>query len=140
MRPKDASWYDEDGRRFHKSGDIGWLDEDGFLHLLDRKKDVIISGGLNIFAVDLENVLLAHEDVSDAAVIGAPSQQWGETPVAFVVMKDGTSLSGDALRQWANERLGKAQRLSDVRLRDALPRSPIGKILKRELKELLIST
>ena len=73
-----ASWYDETGRRFQKSGDMGWLDEDGFLHLLDRKKDVIISGGFNIYAIDLENALLAFEEVSEAAVIGAPSEAWGK--------------------------------------------------------------
>ncbi|WP_375203896.1 class I adenylate-forming enzyme family protein [Hyphococcus sp.] len=133
----EASWYDADGNRFHRSGDIGWLDEDGFLHLLDRKKDMIISGGFNIYAVDLENVLLAHPDVADAAVIGAPSKQWGETPVAFVVLHAGAISKPEELRDWANARLGKVQRISALHLRPALPRSSIGKILKREIREWL---
>ncbi|MDP3746672.1 MAG: class I adenylate-forming enzyme family protein [Phenylobacterium sp.] len=133
----EASWYDEQGRRFHRSGDVGWLDADGFLHLLDRKKDMIISGGFNIYAIDLERVLLAHPDVADAAVIGAPSADWGETPVAFVVLRAGTAPDLEALRSWANARLGKAQRIAELRVLPELPRSPIGKVLKRELRELL---
>ena len=131
----EASWYDEQGRRFQKSGDIGWFDEDNFLHLLDRKKDVIISGGFNIYAIDLERVLLSHGDVLDAAVIAAPSEQWGETPVAFVVVAAACgALDAEGLRVWANSQLGKAQRISEIRLIDELPRSPIGKVLKRELR------
>ena len=127
---EESSWYDMDGRRFQKSGDIGWIDEEGFLHLLDRKKDVIISGGFNIYAIDLEKVLLSHPDIADAAVIAAPSEQWGETPVAFVVMVNKSEADVEALRQWANSQLGKAQRISAVELVDELPRSPIGKVLK----------
>ena len=131
----EASWYDKDGRRFQKSGDIGWLDSENFLHLLDRKKDMIISGGFNVYAIDLEKVLLSHPDVADAAVIAAPSEQWGETPLAFVVMVPNTATEPEPLRQWANAQLGKAQRISEIRVIDELPRSPIGKVLKRELKQ-----
>ncbi len=133
----EASWYHMDGRRYHRSGDIGWMDDEGFIHLLDRKKDMIISGGFNIFAIDLEKVLLAHADVADAAVVGAPSTEWGETPVAFVVLKSGSSIDAEALRTEANAKLGKAQRISEIRFMDELPRSPIGKILKRELRDTL---
>ena len=137
---EEASWYDDQGRRFQRSGDIGWVDKDNFLHLLDRKKDVIISGGFNIYAIDLEKVLLSPPDIADAAVIAAPSEQWGETPVAFVVAESGSgsescALDVEAIRQWANDKLGKAQRIAEVRLLDTLPRSPIGKVLKRELRD-----
>lgn len=132
---RDASWFDEHGNRFQRSGDIGWLDPDGFLHLLDRKKDVIITGGFNVYAIDLENVLLQHPSVVEAAVIGAPSQTWGETPVAFVVLRD--VVAPESLGQWANERLGKIQRLARVIVVDELPRNAIGKVMKQALREQL---
>jgi len=127
-------WYGEAGELFFKTGDIGRLDEDGFLYLSDRKKDVVISGGFNIFATDLEVVLVRHEAVRDAAVVGIPSEQWGETPLALVVLEEGAEIEAEALRQWANERLGKAQRIAQLEFRDDLPKSDIGKVLKRELR------
>ena len=130
-----ASWFDMQGRRFQKSGDIGWFDDENFLHLLDRKKDMIISGGFNVYAIDLEKVLLSHPDVTDAAVIAAPSEQWGETPLAFVVLALGSMIDAEVLRQWVNSQLGKAQRISLIEFIDELPRSPIGKVLKRELRD-----
>ena len=132
---QEASWFDAQGRRFQKSGDIGWFDDENFLHLLDRKKDMIISGGFNVYAIDLEKVLLSHPDVADAAVIAAPSEQWGETPLAFVVLASGSMIDAEALRQWANGQLGKAQRISRIEFIDELPRSPIGKVLKRALRD-----
>jgi acyl-CoA synthetase (AMP-forming)/AMP-acid ligase II len=130
-----AEWFDADGRRYIRSGDIGRFDEDGFLTLIDRKKDMIISGGFNVYPSDLEAVLRAHPAVADAAVVGVPSETWGETPVAFVVLAAGAAATADAIKDWANARLGKTQRLSIVRCVQALPRSPIGKVLKRELRE-----
>ena len=132
---QEASWFDAQGRRFQKSGDIGWFDDENFLHLLDRKKDMIISGGFNVYAIDLEKVLLSHPDVTDAAVIAAPSEQWGETPLAFVVLASRSTIDAEVLRQWANGQLGKAQRISAVEFIDKLPRSPIGKVLKRALRD-----
>jgi acyl-CoA synthetase (AMP-forming)/AMP-acid ligase II len=137
---KEASWFDKAGRRYHKSGDIGWLDEEGFLHLLDRKKDMIISGGFNVYAIDLERVVLGHAAVEDCAVVAGPSQQWGETPVAFVTVSSKSiegNIEPEKLCEWANKQLGKAQRISEIRIIDSLPRSPIGKVLKRELRDLL---
>jgi acyl-CoA synthetase (AMP-forming)/AMP-acid ligase II len=131
----EAEWRDPLGRRFIRSGDIGRFDEDGFLVLLDRKRDLIISGGFNVYPSDLEAVLRAHPGVGDAAVVGVPSPEWGETPVAFVVPAAGAAIDAEALRRWANERLGKTQRLSGVAMVEALPRSAIGKVLKRELRE-----
>ena len=130
----DYIWRDAVGNVFFRSGDMGRFDEDGFLILSDRKKDMIISGGLNIYADDLELVLLADPDVTDAAVIGVPSDAWGETPYGLVVLREGATRSGDDICADANAKLGKSQRLSAVELRDELPRSSIGKILKKELR------
>ena len=106
------------------------------LTLFDRKKDMIISGGFNIYPSDLEAVLRGHAAVADVAVVGVPSEQWGETPVAFVVRREGDATTEDALLQWTNEQLGKTQRLARLHFIDELPRSAIGKVLKRELREL----
>ena len=134
-KTSEATWYDKDGRRFIRNGDVGRFDEDGFLVLMDRKKDMIISGGFNIYPSDLEARLKEHDTVADAAVVGVESKDWGETPVAFVVAKRGERIDPDALRLWANQHLGKTQRISDIRVLDELPRSHIGKVLKRELRD-----
>lgn len=132
---RDAEWYDTEGRRHIRTGDIGRFDEDGFLTLLDRRKDVVISGGFNVYPSDLEAILRDHPAVADVAVVGIPSIQWGETPVAFVVRRDGEAASATEIRAWLNERVGKTQRLSDLIEIDALPRNDIGKVLKRELRD-----
>ncbi len=131
----EAEWFDASGKRFIRTGDVGRFDADGFLMLMDRRKDMIISGGFNIYPSDLEVVIATHTDVADVAVVGVPSERWGETPVAFVVPNKGASPDPEALMQWSNARLGKTQRLSALRLVGELPRSPIGKILKRELRD-----
>ena len=135
-KTREAEWRDAEWRRFIRTGDIGRFDEDGFLILLDRRKDVIISGGFNIYPSDIEAELIQHEAVSEASVIGVASERWGETPIAFVALKQGASIDGPALKNWVNARLGKTQRLSDLLFVGSLPRSPIGKILKRELRDL----
>ncbi|HKB53621.1 MAG TPA: class I adenylate-forming enzyme family protein [Ramlibacter sp.] len=134
-----AEWYDAHGNRFIRTGDVGRFDEDGFLTLMDRRKDMVISGGFNVYPSDLEAVLRRHPAVTDAAVVGVPSQEWGETPVAFVVPATGAPSPGE-LRAWANAQLGKTQRLADVRYVDELPRSDIGKVLKRELRERYVAS
>ncbi|WP_430396471.1 class I adenylate-forming enzyme family protein [Ferrovibrio sp.] len=131
----EAEWYDKEGRRFIRTGDMGRFDADGFLTLMDRKKDMIISGGFNVYPSDLELVLRSHADVAEAAVVGMPSERWGETPVAFVVLKPGAAASADQLLAHANAQLGKTQRLAAVEILDSLPRSAIGKVLKRELRD-----
>jgi long-chain acyl-CoA synthetase len=135
-KTRDAEWYDSEGQRFIRHGDIGRFDEDGFLVLLDRAKDMIISGGFNIYPSDLEAALKTHPQVADAAVVGKPSEQWGETPVGFVVPR-GSSCDSEAILAHANQRLGKTQRLSALHVIEELPRSAIGKILKRELRDRL---
>jgi acyl-CoA synthetase (AMP-forming)/AMP-acid ligase II len=132
---REAEWFDAQGRRFIRTGDVGRFDEDGFLVLMDRRKDMIISGGFNIYPSDLEAELRQHPAVADAAVVGVPSEQWGETPVAFVVRRAGRDDAPAAIQRWLNERVGKTQRLADLRLLDELPRSAIGKVLKRELRD-----
>ncbi|MDR3511415.1 MAG: class I adenylate-forming enzyme family protein [Caulobacteraceae bacterium] len=131
----EAEWFDATGKRFIRTGDVGCFDEQGFLTLMDRKKDMIISGGFNIYPSDLEQVLTSHEAVAEAAVVGVPSDRWGETPIALVVLKPGAAIEAEALRAWANERLGKTQRLAALSLLPSLPRSAIGKVLKRELRD-----
>lgn len=133
----EAEWISPDGERFIRTGDLAMVDEDGFFTLIGRRKDMIVSGGFNIYPVDLEEVLLAHPAVREAAVIGAASDRWGETPVGFVTLSAGASAKDDELRDFANGQLGKMQRLADVRIVDELPRSAIGKILKRELQDRL---
>lgn len=134
-KTREAEWFDSQGKRFIRTGDIGRFDAEGFLTLFDRRKDMIISGGFNIYPSDLEGVLRQHPAVHDVAVVGMPSEQWGETPVAFVVPQPGQSVGAEELRSWANERVGKTQRLAGLRYIDELPRSAIGKVLKRELRE-----
>ena len=132
----EAEWYDSTGKRFIRTGDLGRFDDDGFLTLLDRKKDMIISGGFNVYPTDLEAEFRAHPDVYDVAVVGIASAEWGETPVAFVVPNEKADVTEPALKAFANAKLGKMQRASDVVFVDVLPRSPIGKVLKRELRDL----
>ena len=127
-------WRDAQGHVYFRSGDMGSFDEDGFLVLSDRKKDMIISGGLNIYANDLELVLLEDADVLDAAVIGVPSEAWGETPLGLVTLRHGSTRTANDILLQANAKLGKSQRLSAVEQRDTMPRSTIGKILKKELR------
>jgi acyl-CoA synthetase (AMP-forming)/AMP-acid ligase II len=125
---------DESGTLYFKTGDIGRFDDDGFLYLLDRKKDVIISGGFNVYASDLEAVLAAHPDVVEVAVVGVPSARWGETPLACVVLRDGAASTAETLLSFTNSKVGKAERLFRVIIRSELPKNAIGKTLKRDLK------
>lgn len=130
-----AIWRDELGRTFLRTGDIGRLDG-GFLTIVDRKKDMIVSGGINVFAIDIENILREHAAVADVAVIAEPHPKWVETPVAIVVARPGVAIDPAALMEWANARLGKFQRLSRVIEADAdFPRNALGKVLKRELRD-----
>ncbi len=132
----EAEWFDADGNRFIRHGDVGRFDDDGFLILMDRKKDLIISGGFNIYPSDLEAVLRQHPGVRDCAVVGVPSEQWGETPVGFYVPGDATPAA--EILAAVNATLGKTQRLADLIAIDELPRSAIGKVLKRELRDLYV--
>ena len=132
---EEVIWRDASGRGFVRSGDIGRLDADGFLYILDRKKDMILSGGFNVFPKDIEAVVAQHPDVMDVTVIGIPHPKWGETPLAFVIARPGVTPVLDELREWCNQRLGKAQQLRQIELRADFPRNALGKVLKRVLRE-----
>jgi len=135
----DAIWTDPSGNQFIRTGDVGRFDDEGFLTLMDRKKDMIISGGFNIYPSDLEAVLRQHPAVSDVAVVGVPSEAWGETPIAFAVRANDAEATADEIREWANARVGKTQRLTALELVSELPRSAIGKVLKRQLRDKYVA-
>ncbi len=134
-KTSEAEWYSPSGERFIRTGDIGHLDDEGFLTLIGRKKDMIISGGMNIYPSDLEAVLRQHPAVKEAAVVGVPSARWGETPVGFVTLMPNPAITPAELKDWANAQVGRMQRLDEVRFVDEMPRNAIGKILKRELQQ-----
>jgi acyl-CoA synthetase (AMP-forming)/AMP-acid ligase II len=142
-KSRAAEWYSKEGIRFIRTGDVGHFDEDGFLILMDRKKDMIISGGFNIYPSDIESILISHQNVLEVAVVGVRSDQWGESPVAFVVLnrlESSSSIQADQLLEWTNHQLGKTQRLLEINIIPALPRSHIGKVLKRDLRDCWEST
>ncbi len=127
----DEGWF--------RTGDAGWLDEDGYLFLHDRIKDMIVSGGENIYPAEVENALLAHPDVADAAVIGVPDERWGETVKAIVVAAPGATddriaLAADVTAA-TRDRLAHYKCPTSIDFVDALPRNPSGKVLKRELRK-----
>jgi long-chain acyl-CoA synthetase len=130
-----AIWRDERGRSFFRSGDIGKVDDDGFLYILDRKKDMILSGGFNVFPKDIEAIVATHPDVLDVTVIGIPDDKWGERPLALILAHAGKSPDVTSIRDWANKQLAKPQQLAAVELRTEFPRNALGKVLKRELRE-----
>jgi len=118
------------------TGDLGYVDEDGFLYLVDRKKDMIISGGTNVFPKDIEEIIVQHPAVREVAVFGVPSEKWGESPVAAVILQQPGAITAEELRDWINERVdAKNQRVSAVAIMEDFPRSTAGKTLKRTLRE-----
>ncbi|MGZ5078904.1 MAG: class I adenylate-forming enzyme family protein [Usitatibacter sp.] len=118
------------------TGDIGHVDDEGYLHLVDRKKDMIDSGGVKVYPRDIEEVAAQHPDVREVAVFGVPHDKWGETPHAAVILRAGASVTAEAIRDWINERVGaRFQRVSSVTIMAEFPRSTAGKTLKRELRE-----
>jgi acyl-CoA synthetase (AMP-forming)/AMP-acid ligase II len=132
-RDPDATASAFAGGWFH-SGDIGVRDEDGYLFVVDRLKDMIVSGGENIASSEIERVLYGHAGVLEVAVVGRPDDRWGEVPVAFVVRREGEEVDADELVALCRDQLAKFKVPKDVLFLDALPRNPSGKILKRELR------
>ena len=129
-----AIWRDENGRTFFRSGDIGKMDENRFVTVVDRKKDMIISGGINVYPVDIEAILAGHEAIFDVTVIGIPHPKWDETPHALVIKKPDVAVTEEEIMTWANGRLAKYQRISGVEFREEFPRNALGKVLKKELR------
>lgn len=135
-KTRDGYWTDpETGIVWQRMGDIGRVDEDGFVELVGRAKDMIISGGFNIYPSDLETELEREEGVVEAAVVGVASKAWGETPVGFVVLGKGAADPQEIMAN-VNSRLGKTQRLSALNTIEEMPRSHIGKLLKSELRAI----
>lgn len=132
---RECTWLDERRRRWLRTGDVGRLDAEGFLYVIDRRKDMIISGGQNVYPADIEAVMSAHPGIAEVAVIGMASEEWGETPLAVIVPREPVRISANEVIAWTNERVGRQQRISGVVFREALPRNPNGKILKRELRK-----
>ena len=132
--PEQTNEAIKDGWLF--TGDMGYIDKDGFLFLTGRKKDMIISGGVNVFPTDIEEIVIRHPAVNDVAVFGVPHKEWGEAPVAAVVLNEGIAATEIEIKCWANQNLeARYQKIYKVIIIDELPRNVAGKILKRELRE-----
>jgi acyl-CoA synthetase (AMP-forming)/AMP-acid ligase II len=116
-------------------GDIAYVDDDGYVYICDRKKDMIISGGVNIYPAEIEAVLYAHPQILDAAVFGIPDEEWGERVHAIVQAKDGEVIDLDELRVFAESRLARYKQPREYEIREALPRTDSGKLLKRVLRD-----
>ena len=123
------------GGKFH-TGDVGYLDEDGFLHIVDRLKNMISSGGENIYSTELELELLQHPGVAEVAVVGAPSDMWGEVPRAFIVRREGAYLTETEVIAFSKERLAPSKTIKEVTFVDQFPRNAVGKIIKPSLKDM----
>ncbi len=124
-----------DPEGWFRSGDLGYLDADGYLYIHDRVKDMIVSGGENVYPAEVENVLMAHPGIADVAVIGVPHDKWGETAKAVVVAVAGAEPSADEIIAYSRERLAKFKCPTSVDFVEALPRNPSGKVLKKDLRE-----
>ncbi len=121
---------------WHLTGDIGFLDEDSFLYIVDRKKDMIITGGFNVYSTEVEQSLMQQEGIQLAAVIGIPDEQWGEAVAAYVVLQPGAQLSADDIIAAAKAEIGSVKAPKQVMFRTDFPRTPIGKIDKKKLRDL----
>lgn len=118
------------------TGDVGYLDDEGYLFLTGRKKDLIISGGVNVYPIDIEEIIAHHPAVKDVAVFGVPHNDWGETPVAAVILKESVTVTTSELKTFANDRLeARYQKVTDVIIVPDFPKNVAGKILKRELRD-----
>jgi len=134
-------WKNEEGTKaaflddgWFRTGDIGYLDDDGYLYIHDRVKDMIVSGGENVYPAEVENALMKHPGIADVAVIGVPDEKWGEVGKAMVVKAEGQEPSEDEILGFAREQLAGFKVPKSVDFIDAIPRNPTGKMLKKELR------
>jgi O-succinylbenzoic acid--CoA ligase len=134
-RPEATAQAFQDG--WFATGDIGYLDKDGYLYVLDRRADLIISGGENVYPAEIEAVLLAHPGVEEAGVCGQADPQWGQVPVAFVILKAGYIVSAEELLGYTAQKLAGYKQPGNIYFREHLPRNSSGKLLRRELPRLL---
>ena len=129
-------WVGPRGRTYLRSGDLGRLDEDGYLYICGRAKDMIKSGGINVFPADIEAVFTAHPAVQETAAMAVFHEKWMETPLLFAILREPGSIDAKELKAWGNERLSKFQRVSDLIIVEEMPRANYGKVDKVGLKEL----
>ena len=123
---------------WYYTGDLGRIDQDGYVYIVDRRPDLILSGGMNVYPSELERVILSLPGVSACAVVAAPHEKWGQTPVAFVVVKDAT-INSDQVLEYCGRELANYKKPSEVRIGTELPHHNSGKILKHELRDRLIA-
>jgi acyl-CoA synthetase (AMP-forming)/AMP-acid ligase II len=136
---KDPAATAEAGRHgWHHTGDIGRLDGDGYLYIVDRAKDMIISGGFNVYSVEVEQALMQHPDVQDSAVIGLPDDKWGEKVVAVLQLHAGRTVEPDSIQAFVKARIGSVKAPKQVEIWPELPRSKVGKVLKKDIRAELL--
>jgi len=123
---------------WHHTGDIGYLDEDGFLFIVDRAKDMVITGGFNVYSTEVEQALMAHPAVAESAVIGLPDEKWGERLTAVLQVRSGQSVDPVELKEFVKGRIGSVKTPKQIEVWDDLPRSRVGKVLKSEIKRMLL--
>jgi len=137
---KDSAATDEASRfGWHHTGDIGYLDEEGYLHIVDRAKDMIITGGFNVYSVEVESALMQHPDVQDSAVVGLPDEKWGERVVAVLQPHAGRQVDAEAIKAFVKARIGSVKAPKQVEVWADLPRSKVGKVLKKEVRAALLA-
>ena len=122
---------------WHHTGDIGFLDEDGYLYIVDRAKDMVISGGFNVYSAEVEQALMAHDAVRDCAVIGLPDEKWGERVTAVIQPQSGAEIDTDDLIAFVKQRIGSVKAPKQIEIWADLPRSAVGKVLKTEIRSRL---
>lgn len=123
---------------WHHTGDVGYLDDDGYLHIVDRAKDMVITGGFNVYSTEVEQALMAHPAVADCAVVGLPDDKWGERVTAVLQLRPGQSVDATEVAAFVKERIGSVKTPKQVEVWDDLPRSKVGKVLKTEIKKVLL--
>jgi fatty-acyl-CoA synthase len=123
---------------WHHTGDIGYLDDDGFLFIVDRAKDMVISGGFNVYSAEVEQALMEHPAVRDCAVVGLPDEKWGERVTAVVQLQPGAEVAEAELRAFAKARIGSVKAPKQVQFWPDLPRSKVGKVLKTDIRAQLL--
>jgi fatty-acyl-CoA synthase len=122
---------------WHHTGDIGYLDHDNFLYVVDRMKDMIITGGFNVYSAEVEQALMEHEAIRDCAVVGLPDDKWGERVTAVIELQPGRTVDRSELQAFTKSRLGSVKTPKQIEVWDDLPRSTVGKVLKKEIRERL---
>lgn len=137
---KDATATQEAAKHgWHHTGDIGFLDADGYLYIVDRAKDMIISGGFNVYSAEVEQALMQHPAVQDSAVIGLPDDKWGERVVAVLQLQPGQQLDADEIKAFVKARIGSVKTPKQIEVWQTLPRSKIGKVLKKEIRQTMLT-